>query len=654
MNATPTPACSTTPSAPADSTIVRAEIHPAIGVARVGNSESEYYLAPEVPDPAPQVPGFYRDATGALKREAVRFRIFGYNAAGEVVAELTADQADIEWTVHVANKKAAWYEFTLAMDIPEVFNAEVQPAARRNARVQGSDRDKLVIDPGPRSIRGCGTAGAAYQFDTGRFFDLPVYLGEVRTDDAGRLIFLGGRGVSRSVYSAPPFDFANNDGWHDDVSDGPVTARVVIGGREIPVESAWVTVGPPNYAPELKSVRTMYDLFEDMSVGSADPGTVSFQEHILPIFERMCRLQWVNLGFAEQFGWKAPQEFVRPEYLAQLGANPQPANPGNVTALAELRTEIFNHFRNYATNNGWRGLWPWIYGDAMDIDGAQHRDLALSNLQLARLAKWAAGDFVADYSPNRSSPANLEAYPLAERPNRLTEAALSFCIADAFHPGCEITWVIRSHFLYRNLPANPKDTQRLRYSRFRVRPATLPDPDYGDVLDPRAALSSGGALNSLGPGGLTRWMAVPWQTDTASCRSGYEQYTFATPTFWPARVPNHVLTEADYNLVMNADLPLDERWAAFRRRANWLRDLGGGFESIVRMITEFGLLGVVERRPGPGGEFPKVLLVEIKPPSVKLAAVMSAKVSAPEANGLPGDPHVPKLARLRNRAAHRR
>jgi hypothetical protein len=39
-------------------------------------------------------------------------------------------------------------------------------------------------------------------------------------------------------------------------------------------------------------------------------------------------------------------------------------------------------------------------------------------------------------------------------------------------------------------------------------------------------------------------MAVPWQTDTASCRSGYDlSYDPYVPAFWPARVPNEVLTK---------------------------------------------------------------------------------------------------------------
>jgi len=102
-----------------DTKIVRAAIHPAIGVARVGNSKKEFYIGPEVLDPSPQPPGFYKDKKGALKREAAQFRVYGYNARGEAVAELTADSAEIKWTVHVANKKAAWYEFQIALDIPE-------------------------------------------------------------------------------------------------------------------------------------------------------------------------------------------------------------------------------------------------------------------------------------------------------------------------------------------------------------------------------------------------------------------------------------------------------------------------------------------------------------------------------------------------------
>src|SRR5712691_7988764 len=113
--------------------IVKAAIHPAIGVARLGNSENEFFMGPEVTDPLPERPGFYRDKAGALKRQAARFRIYGLNAEGAVVAELTPQNASIEWTVHLANKKSAWYQFQLALDIPEANSAA--PSLLRNAAV---------------------------------------------------------------------------------------------------------------------------------------------------------------------------------------------------------------------------------------------------------------------------------------------------------------------------------------------------------------------------------------------------------------------------------------------------------------------------------------------------------------------------------------
>jgi hypothetical protein len=39
-----------------------------------------------------------------------------------------------------------------------------------------------------------------------------------------------------------PDSFNNADDWFDDTSDGPVTAEVIIDGRRIPVDGAWVVV----------------------------------------------------------------------------------------------------------------------------------------------------------------------------------------------------------------------------------------------------------------------------------------------------------------------------------------------------------------------------------------------------------------------------
>src|SRR5579871_1163471 len=99
--------------------VVRAAIYPPIGIARIGNSrlpgEAGFFIGPEVPDQPALAQGDYKDAKGALRRQAARFRIYGYDAAGRVVGEITAADAKIEWTAHLANKKAAWYNFEMAL-----------------------------------------------------------------------------------------------------------------------------------------------------------------------------------------------------------------------------------------------------------------------------------------------------------------------------------------------------------------------------------------------------------------------------------------------------------------------------------------------------------------------------------------------------------
>src|SRR5262245_17695213 len=336
-----------------DNAVVTAAIHPSIGVARLGNSKDQYFLGPEIVDPPPQPPGFYRDPTGALKRQAVRFRIYGLNAQGQVVIELTQSNAEITWTVHLANKKAAWYQFQIALDIPEAQSAP--HAFLRNVAIP--DRKNLAIDPGPRQITGINAGGgSAYSFDTGKFMGTPVYLGELRTDDQGRLIVLGGRGKSASYTNTPALTFANNEGWYDDTADGPVTATVEFQGKPLKVDPSWVVVAPPNYAPAQKSVRTMWDLMRDTAIKAKQleyPLYPSFNTDIRPIFERLSRLQWVNAGLAAAFGWGGPNNYATTDWLTRLSRN----TPNDV----EMRRTIANQFRDFHRDAWSPTPWPWQY-----------------------------------------------------------------------------------------------------------------------------------------------------------------------------------------------------------------------------------------------------------------------------------------------------
>jgi hypothetical protein len=596
-----------------DSCITSAAIYPPIGVCRVGNSEKEFFIGPEVTDPLPEQPGFYRDAKGALKRQAARFRIYGLNAKGHPVRELTADDAKIEWHVHMTNQKSAWYEFQLALDIPEA--ADAPPSLLRNATV--SDRDQLIIDPGAAKIAGCNKKGKAL---TGKFMGAPVYLGELRTDEAGRLIVLGGHGKSASYDGRRAVTFANNEGWHDDTSDGPVTASVEFKGVTLKVQPAWVITAPPNYAPLQKSVRTMWDLMRDTAIKAnmlPKPAMPSFSQDILPIFERMTRLQWVNAGFASAFGFGGPFNFTTSEWAKTL-SDPTPAN-------REMRKNLANQFRRFE-RDAWSPVpFPWLYGDAMSIPAAHtpRQNAALSDTQLEFLQQWAAGEFIADYDPAAEPPRSLDQIPPALQADMLTKAAMEFCLADAFHPGCEMTWPMRNAGLY------------MAPFRLKHAPAVWKEPGYGMQLNTDVTSLPKGPLNGgQVPGSITRWMAVPWQTDTASCRSGYDTtYDPYVPTFWPARVPNQVMSEAEYATVMDTSKELGQRLQAFANRANWLEPLGldkGYTHQINHMIHHFDQMGVVEVRPGLPGDahFPAIMEVENRKPE-KMETLLQA--SGPKA-----------------------
>ncbi len=359
-------------------------------------------------------------------------------------------------------------------------------------------------------------------------------------------------------------------------------------------------VAPPNYAPQQKSVRTMWDLMRDVAIQAGmltKPQRPSFQRDIRPLFERMSRLQWVNAGFAAAFGWNAPNDLTRPEWMARLG---DPGPDGK-----EMRRTIANHFRSFDRDSWSPTPWPWLCGDAMNVPAAEtpRQNTALTATQLGFLQQWSNGDFEADYVADPHHLETLDQLHPNDQAAMLDKAALDHCLADAFHPGCEMTWPMRHASMYMG-------PFRILHS-----PANWVEPQYGAGLIQDTISLPNGPLGAQVPGGITRWMALPWQTDTASCRSGYlKTYDPYLPTFWPARVPNQVLSHANYEIVMDEKRSLGERLAAFANRAAWIRPLGtkSYTDQINNMIEDFGKMGVVEERVGPkdSNNFPAVMQVE--------------------------------------------
>ena len=606
--------------------IVRAAIYPAIGIARVGNSKTEFFIGPEVPRRENKPASFYKDPSGALKRQAARFKVYGLDAAGRVVRELTATEAKITWRVQVANKKAGWYEFITAMDVPQAV-----PTPLRNPNV--TDRASLRITPPEVKIHGLNERGSKYAFDKGKFMGTPVYLGELQTDEKGRLIFLGGYGISKSAYpNNPPTTFANNEGWHDDTSDGPVDAEVVYNGKNLDVTGAWVVTAPPNYAPDVISVQTMYDLIYDTLSGGANgignaqyivpKEKPSFKDDIYPLLHQFVDSQWVNKGFFAAYGKGQAYDFENPSTIHKLSFIPENGDP-----YQENRRQIFNYFRDPNDKNISQIAWPWMYGDNVSIPAqAPNAFLSVTPTLYQYLSQWAAGDFVQDWVADAPEPSCIEDIADAQlQADTLTKTALWYCLGGPFHPGCEMTWPMRMAGMY-NGPF-----------RIRRRSANNPEPVQLPMLSPEGFQNGNSSNTPLpefwnAPGDLTRYMAVPWQTDTASCRSGYDpDFDPYLPTFWPARVPNTVLAEADYQVVMDTTQDQQTRLDAYNRRVVWYRTLGINYlDQIDNMVKHYGDLGVIGYAPGPDDlpDVPATLYVESPPFAAGGAPMTAAKRAA--------------------------
>ena len=424
--------------------IAAIRIHPSIGIARVGNSPTEFFIGPELPGDRTPPEGGYKDAALRVKRQAARFRVFAYDADGKLVKELLASDASITWTVHLANKKGEWRR----------FEGLKQDTAFRNAGVH--DRQTLIIDPGARSL---SAPNESALFDSGTFLGTPVPLGEVRTDEQGRLLVLGGSGQSGSPANTPIEEFANNDGWFDDVSDGPVTATVKLHGSDATIEAAkaWVIVGPPNFAPAIDSAITLYDVLFQVAVdklGLAPPEKPTFTHDIFPILARATKFKWVSALAATGH-----------DTLAAVTPPPGPD---------ALRNAIFQRLRN--PNDGSGGDMPMIWSDnyrMLPTDGHKAESQPLTKVQYQMMKQWRDGQFIDDWTGALAPDAEIT-------PSGLDRAALEPCVGGPFYPGIEAGWLLRDVYQF---------SEPFRLSH-----------------------------EGLGAGDITKQMSVPWQSDFNDCQ----------------------------------------------------------------------------------------------------------------------------------------
>jgi hypothetical protein len=290
-------------------------IHPGIGIARLGNSPDSFCIAAEQPAVLPiecddegnslplgSAPGEevratrMKDEQGRVRRQAARFGVWAYDDdhPGGRPLQVGDDIAgggnhgklvDIQWRVHLANKKSSWYEFE-QLQGEHGYNAD---HPRRNPQVTGDQaRQSLIIDPGPRVVSLNGSRRAAFSpaggVEYAATFPPPLQprsvetLGDLLVDDSGRLLVLGGHGNAGSYlyddFGQPRIEhYANNDGWFDDTSDGPVMARLVFFSDEVQQQRfidveypAWVIAAYPDFVPQIPDIVTMDELVQDLAV----------------------------------------------------------------------------------------------------------------------------------------------------------------------------------------------------------------------------------------------------------------------------------------------------------------------------------------------------------------------------------------------------
>jgi hypothetical protein len=457
------------------------KIYPGISIARLGNSPEDYFIGPEAPgivaDPGG---GMYRDASGRIKRQGARFRIYEVDADQNIVREVTAADAEITWSTHLVNSKAA------GANIPPTG-----PEGMRNAFIE--DRNSLIIDAGEQQISGADQSGPA--LDGGKFLGKNVDLGALRTDSAGRLIVLGGHGESRWVLVENSLtNYANNDYWFDDVSDGPVNATVKISGVEHQAEPAWVVVASPGFAPGIDNVTTWYDEAVNVNSTAGANKCPSFTRDIYPILKRVVTMQWVHDKLRENHGNGEPQDFLAPDMLKQLASN-SPADKykraGVFGALTKpgIEAEPDQPLVTGAMPNYKSGVDP-----AEPHSGAR---AALTQYQYDLMSLWSDGDFVADWTGSEPQPIPFDQIPPGEQPAALDRAALEACVGGPFFPGIETTYIMAESKTYE---------QAFRIDRNR--PA----------------------------GSMTQGMALPWQADYSGCGQFW----------WPAQRPFSVKRDGEF------------------------------------------------------------------------------------------------------------
>jgi hypothetical protein len=596
---------------PRPETVNRAQrafaIHPGIGIARMGNAPDEFFIGPETPgvdanwNEAEGKFHSFRDADpqGRIKRQGARFRVFEYfwdeptgTWGNPKEVRLGDDVVDIEWRVHLANRKASFFVFDGQNGADDLYLARSNHPANeqikkdpdrtnlRNADVAQADRAaQLEIDPGELTISARQLEPVEVKNPNSNI--RIKSLGTLRVDDQGRLIVLGGYGQTETTDKRPEFEmeeYASNDRWFDDASDGSVKARLKLkDGTAADAEAAWVMVGPPDFAPAIGNVVSLYDTMWDVAVRNLPARKkAGLTGAALKINEQ--RDAWLKNNAASLSGYKPSfLEEIYPLVKRAIGARDVhvsgnmnqhyhatllnwarlAAQEGRLGQEGKLiRKATFDYMRDPgAPVIEWEKMPRGMGDNYRDLEKFEDGDLeagklpaanslfSLTRVQYAVLREWAAGNFENDW-PGAEPQTVSAADPT---PDQLDKAAADNSVGGPFYPGIDCSWLIRTPELY--------------VAPFRFR---IPPQPAAEVTDGPLKI---GALE-FRPGFFSQQMALPWQADFYDCQKernedqlGNEYYFM----WWTAHRPDDVFPVGGVTQV---------RWTRlFDQRANMTPDV---------------------------------------------------------------------------------
>jgi hypothetical protein len=643
-------------------------IHPTINFARLGTSD-EFYLSPEtsaglplsgtattggLPIKAGTESEFIdseslRDAEGALKRQGARFRIFAYDGTGpeaypngggvEIVPGPLRDGRtlkEIIWTVHLANKKAAAYVVVPSRGVEAYADGKVPQL--RNPSAYGDVDAKtrlaaLMIDPGPRAIAASSAGPVAFDGktiasygDRDQIVQLPDYpqifpathhgdlyepagpldsLGELHTDEKGRLVVLPAKGRTAAMIDeygepVPLTGDLNNAGWFDDAADGPVSASLVFAdGTTEEAFGAWVICCDPAFAPQIRNVVSIWDDVYDTWVRELDlqPELYSrekqeFNPAFMPSFDALIRPIF-RASALQRWTANLPQLAVKAhEAVDAITAADEPDRT-IMAGLSFIRNPNISGESNVGVP-----LMPLSVGDAGKAF------LTVTRTQYFFLEQWSRKKYTAAM--------------LALGPGEQMDfASLSNCLGGRYVPGIEMSYPVREPDIYIT------DWRESGSGPFRVKHRQL---DYAKARRQEPFLTGGwiplrNRTDGLEPGDLSKFMAVPWQTDYNSCsihqtsiNTGGVNTSTGTPTMlywsWPAQRPDAVYIADD---VINNVLPL-QQWS-IRGAGTYADDpaTAATFQKPLQAITQWDRIGIVLQGTAfPGREFVPEYYLEAK------------------------------------------